>query len=272
MNDFQKIKARFLSAGIIEQLIYINVAVYGLSFIFWAFKEPFINNWFSLELGRFLIKPWSIITYGFLHNYFIHLLGNIIALYYFGHLFRDYFSRKNVINFYLYGTVLGGIFFLGGYALIPNLGYSVNLVGASAGVSALLIGIATYLPNFEMRFALIGNIKLKHIAIFWIAYCVLLITANNNLGGNLAHIGGALFGFGYVKLFGNKDFSFDIFKSLFQKKSPLKTVYKANTKQKRNQETQTNQEKIDEILDKIGKSGYNALTKEEKDFLFKQGK
>ncbi len=273
--NIEQIKYKFLNAGIIEQLIYVNVSIYILTFILGIFGNHFLYEWFALpsDFNTFIKQPWTIISYGFLHTGFIHLFSNLLALFYFGNLFLDYFTPKQALNFYLLGTLVGGLFFLLGSYFIPSLSYS-QLVGASAGVSAILIGIATYLPNYQMKFALIGYIKLWHIVLFWIGYNLLLITANSNLGGNLAHLGGALFGFLYVQQVSNK--KLDIFNTIrkwFSKKDkPLKTVYKSKekTNNKRYSESE-NQEKIDKILDKIGKSGYDSLSKEEKDFLFKQG-
>ncbi len=198
--NIQQIKYKFLNAKIIEQLIYVNIGVYLLTFILGIFGNHFLTEWFALnsDFNVFIKKFWTIISYGFLHNGFIHLFGNLLALFYFGNLFLDYFTRKQVLNFYLLGTFVGGLFFLLGSYFIPSLN-STQLVGASAGVSAILIGIATYLPDYQIKFALIGYVKLWHIALFWLSYNLLLITANSNLGGNLAHLGGALFGFLYVQ-------------------------------------------------------------------------
>ncbi len=271
--NIQQIKYKFLNAGIIEQLIYANVAIYLLSLILGIFESNFLTQWFALtsDSDIFIRKFWTIITYGFLHDNFIHLFGNLLALFYFGNLFLDYFTPKQALNFYLLGTLAGGLFFLLGSYFIPSLNSS-QLVGASAGVSAILIGIATYLPHYQMKFALIGYIKLWHIALFWLVYNLLLITANSNLGGNLAHLGGVLFGFLYVQQVSNKNLNiFNVVKWFSKKDKPLKTIYKSGKKTTKNSYSKSeNQQKIDEILDKISKSGYDTLSKEEKDFLFRQ--
>ncbi len=272
--NLQELKYKFLRAEIIEKLIYINVGVYLLIFILGIFKNDFISDWFSLssEFELFIKKPWGIITYGFVHNGFIHLFGNLLALFYFGNLFLDYFTPKQALNFYLLGTLSGGVFYLLGGYFIPSLGGG-QLVGASAGVSAILIGIATYLPHYQMKFALIGYVRLWHIALFWVGYNLLLITADNNLGGNLAHLGGALLGFLYVQRVSNKDLEvFDTLKKWFtKKKKPFEVHRTNNTNTNRPAKPSANhQAKIDAILDKIGKSGYDALSKEEKEFLFRQ--
>lgn len=284
MDFLENIKHRFKNAGIIEKLIYINLAVFLLVYIVNSFSHLFqinsnlIVNWLALpaDLNEFIHKPWTIITYGFLHTSFIHILFNLIVLFFVGNLFIDYFTQKQLLNFYVLGTFFGGILFLISYNSFPALKNSTDvnvLLGASAGTYAILIGIATYIPNYSFKIPLIGYIKLWHIATFFILIDIIQI-AGNNTGGHLAHLGGALFGFLYVNKASNKELDiFSPFKNLFKKKDkPLKTVYKSGNKPRKKTVTKTqNQQEIDAILDKISKSGYDALTKGEKEFLFKQG-
>lgn len=285
MNILENLKYRFKNAGIVEQLIYVNLAVFLLVFISNTFGFLFQANtnlfveWFSLpaSFNDFLSKPWTIITYGFLHTSFLHILLNLIALFYIGHLFKQYFTAKQLLNFYLLGTLFGGIIFITSYNFFPALqrvaGNSV-LLGASAGISAIFIGIATYIPNYELKFPLIGYVKLYVLACVWIAVDIIQIPAGN-AGGHLAHIGGALFGFLYVVKASNKELEIlKPLKKFFEKKEkPLKTVYKSGKKTKNTTSKKSeNQQEIDAILDKISKSGYDTLTKTEKDFLFKQGR
>ncbi len=284
--DINTIKYKFKHAGIVEQLIYINLAIYlcaflsnTLSFLFQA-DSNFLITWFSLpeNFNDFLSKPWSIITYGFLHTGFIHILLNLIVLFYIGNFFLDYFSQKQLLLFYILGTVVGGLIFLVAYNSFPvfinDPKYNV-LLGASAGISAIFIGLATYLPNYQLKFPLIGFIKLWHLAAFWVALDIIQIPAGN-AGGHLAHLGGGLFGFLYVFYASNKEI--DVFSpiiNLFKKEPHLKTVHKSEQQETRTSKYSTkdeHQQEIDKILDKIGKSGYDALSKEEKEFLFKQGK
>ena len=285
MNTLENLKYRFKNAGIVEQLIYVNLAVFLLVFITNTFGFLFQSNnnllveWFSLpaNFDDFLSKPWTIITYGFLHTSFLHILLNLIALFYIGHLFKQYFTSKQLLNFYLLGTLFGGIIFIASYNFFPALQRVADnsvLLGASAGISAIFIGIATYIPNYELKFPLIGFVKLWILACIWIAIDVIQIPAGN-AGGHLAHIGGALFGFLYVVRASNKELEIlKPLKKFFQKKEkPLKTVYKSGKKTTNTTfKKSTNQKEIDAVLDKISKSGYDTLTKSEKDFLFKQGK
>ncbi|MDO6813193.1 rhomboid family intramembrane serine protease [Tenacibaculum soleae] len=285
MNILENLKYRFKNAGIVEQLIYVNLAVFLLVFISNTFGFLFQANtnlfveWFSLpaSFNDFLSKPWTIITYGFLHTSFLHILLNLIALFYIGHLFKQYFTAKQLLNFYLLGTLFGGIIFITSYNFFPALQRVADnsvLLGASAGISAIFIGIATYIPNYELKFPLIGYVKLYVLACVWIAVDIIQIPAGN-AGGHLAHIGGALFGFLYVVKTSNKELEIlKPLKKFFEKKEkPLKTVYKSGKKTKNTTSKKSeNQQEIDAILDKISKSGYDTLTKTEKDFLFKQGR
>lgn len=283
-NTLNSIKYRFTNAGIVEKLIYINLGVFLFVFISNTFSFLFNSNanflvqWFALpaNFNEFLHKPWTIVTYGFLHASFLHILLNLIALYYIGDLFKQYFTEKQLLNFYLYGTVFGGILFLLSYNYFPvftaQKGNNV-LLGASAGISAIFIGVATYIPNYELKFPLIGFVKLWILATIWVVLDVIQIPAGN-AGGHLAHLGGAVFGFLYVQQASNKELAIvSSFKNLFKKKEkPLKTVYNSGKKRGKATAKSSNQQQVDTILEKISKSGYDALTKAEKDFLFKQGK
>ena len=284
MNIIQKIQTKFKYANIVEKFISINVAIFLLIFILNALGFLFqanssVANWFILPatFDGFISKPWSIITYGFIHVDFIHILMNLISLYFIGNLFINYFTPKQFISFYIFGTLFGGIIFLLSYNFFPVFANDVSnsfLLGASAGVSAIFIGLATYIPNYQFKIPLIGFVKLWHLAAIWVALDVIQIPAGN-AGGRLAHIGGALFGFLYVSQASNV--KVDIWSKLSNlfsiKKKPLRTVYKSKkTTQKKQVNTTYKQQKINVILDKISKSGYDTLSQEEKDFLFKQGK
>ena len=236
----------------------------------------FVFNWFSLpaDTGAFFSKPWTLITYGFLHGDFLHILFNCIVLYYFGNLFLNFYSRVQFLIYFFLGVITGGILFILSYNYFPALKNDVSyLVGASAGVTAIVIGLATKIPNYAMHFRFIGSIKLWYIAAAFILLDIIQLPMSNT-GGHLAHLGGALIGFLLTSQFddGKGISTFLSSRSTAKKQKPLKTVYK---KTKSNRETQTKsleQEKIDSILDKISKSGYEALSKEEKEFLFSVGK
>lgn len=283
MSFIDKLKLRYQTGTIVEKLIYINVAVFAFTLLISVFQglykgqANFLMQWFSLEsdFNAIFSKPWSIISYGFLHAGFLHLLLNMIVMYFIGNLFVQYFTQKQLLNFYLLGTFFGGALYLVSQNYFPLFeGQASMLVGASAGISAIFMGIATYIPNNRIHVRFIGPVKLWYLAAIWIALDVVGLIGGN-AGGHFAHLGGALFGFLYVNQASNKEIGiFDQLFSFFKKKkTPLKTVHK-NPKNYKKPATNSNlnQQQIDKILDKISKSGYDTLTKAEKEFLFKQGK
>lgn len=293
MNTVDTIKYYFKNTGIVEKLIYINISIFILVYIVNTFgflfeiKKNILINWLSLPSGLddFIVKPWSIITYGFLHTDFIHLFLNLIALFFIGNLFKEYFSSKQLLSFYIYGTLFGGILYILSYNFFPVFSSTKNnniLIGASAGIYSILIGISTYLPNYQFKIPLLGFIKLWHIAAVWVILDIIQIPVSNT-GGHFSHLGGAIFGFFYVYNTKNSTIAkntkeksvFEPFTNLFKKKekTPLKAVYNSGKKTAKPLTYKNkNQQEIDAILDKISKSGYDTLTKEEKEFLFKQGK
>lgn len=291
MSLYRELKSKFNSSGIVQQLIYVNVCVFLITLLLSTFSAlfktdaTFIADWFAMpsDLNKLITRPWTIITYGFLHFGFFHILFNCIVLFFFGRMFLDYFTPKQLLTFYLLGTIFGGIVYFFAYNFFPIFANREGiLLGASAGINAIVIGIATYIPNYQIRLRLLGYVKLWHIAAVYVLFDLLRLAGGNG-GGSFAHLGGALFGFLYVNQASNKrssgsrsrSYLGSIFSSFFtKKKKPLKTVYKSNQKKtgstKNNKSN--NQQKIDAILDKISKSGYDTLSKEEKEFLFKQRK
>jgi membrane associated rhomboid family serine protease len=283
MSFIDTIKYKYKTGSIIEKLIYLNVVIFGLTLFITVFQglykgqQNFLVQWFALDdnLDKFLTKPWSIVSYGFLHADFVHLIFNMITLYFIGNLFIQYFSQKQALTFYLLGTLFGGILYVLSQNYFPLFeGMNSSLVGASAGISAIFIGIATYMPNYQIKIRFIGFVKFWHLAAIWLSFDVLgLIGAN--AGGSFSHLGGSLFGFLYVNQVSSKKINLSgLFTSFFKRKeNPLKTVHKsAKRKQNTTKTDAPNQKQIDSILDKISKSGYDTLTKTEKEFLFKQGK
>lgn len=287
MSIWKDLQYNFKTSSIAQQLIYINIAVFVITLVTGSFsglygeRTSFIMEWFSLSssLDVWLTRPWTIVTYGFLHGGFLHILFNCLWLFFFGRLFLEYFTPKQLLNFYLLGTLVGGIFYLGAYNYFPLFKGQVRpLVGASAGISAIVIGLAAYIPNYQLNFRFIGYVKIWHLAAFFIVLDLIGLAGSNG-GGHFSHLGGALLGYLYVTQASNKkvnpfDGLFNIFK---RKKRPLKTVYKSKGSRSKKTERKSapkdnNQQRVDAILDKISKSGYDALSKEEKEFLFKQGK
>jgi len=281
-NLLNQIQQRFRSATIVEKIIFINISVFAIAFLTKAFfslmqwsEDPFFS-WFALsaDFSSFTTKPWTIITYGFLHGDFWHILFNLMVLFYFGNLFLDFFSKRDFLIYYFLGIVFGGIIYMLSYNTFPALKTNTAyLVGASAGVTAILVGIATKIPNYAMNFRFIGSVKLWYIAVGFIMLDIIQIPVSNT-GGHLAHLGGAFIGFILTTQTKKDKGITNFFTNLFKpkKQNPLKTVYKKPKPQQNVKNSNAHQRKIDEILDKISKSGYETLTKEEKDFLFSVGK
>lgn len=276
--------------NVAEKLIAINVLVFivnGLIPFLMGMGSNSIVQWFQLpnDFFDFLVQPWSLVTYSFFHGGLSHIFWNMLVLYFVGRIFLNLFDGKRFLNVYLLGVILGGLFFMLGYNIFPAF-FEVNavLVGASAGVRAVLIFICAYIPNQEVRLVFF-NVKLWYIGAFVVLLDFIQMPYSGNAGGHLAHLGGALLGYMYARqLVKGHDIGagfakvLDVFANLFkkrEKKAPLKTVYrkqKTATKTKVDNDKENHQRKIDAILDKISKSGYESLSKAEKDFLFKAGK
>lgn len=285
------LKYQYARLSIAEKLIAINVVVYLIDalipFLLGISKNSIVR-WFELpnDFFSFLAQPWSIITYSFFHGGLGHLFWNMLLIFFVGRIFLNLFDGRRFLNVYFLGVILGGLFFMLGYNIFPAF-FNVNaaLIGASAGASAILIFICTYIPNQEVR-VIFFNVKLWYIGVFVVLMDLLQLPTSGNAGGHLAHLGGALLGYLYASqlLKGNDigaGFSkfFDWVVNLFkpkERKAPLKTVYKnqsnSSTRTSTSYDAQSNQKRIDAILDKISKSGYESLSKAEKDFLFKAGK
>lgn len=210
---------------------------------------------------------WTILSYMFTQRGFFHLLFNMLWLYWLGLIFLDFLNKRQFIFTYLAGGIMGAVLYLLAFNLLPVFRGTVEnsiLLGSSASVMAVVVATATLVPNFTIRLLFLGNVKLKYLAL---AYFVLdLIGIGSEPGGSLAHIGGALLGFMYIQLLNRgTDLS-----NMFKRKSRLQVL-----KNKRSGPTQSalpDQEVIDRILDKISQSGYDSLTKEEKEQLFKASK
>ena len=272
----------------VEKLILINVAFFILPLLFKTFLFLFnisstnFFSWFELSASwiDLFLKPWSIISYSFLHSGFFHLFWNMYLLFFVSRLFLNLFSSKLFFNIYFLGVILGGLCFILSYTFFPVFQNSFPvMIGASAGVMSVFIFISTYSPDLEVRLILF-NIKLRYLAMVFVLLDVVQIPYGN-AGGHLAHIGGAVLGFYYAKQLkkgrniGEHFRNFiDKVINIFRKKSNLRTVYKSYKTQKVNNNTsdvRQKQERVDEILDKISFSGYESLSQEEKDFLFKAG-
>jgi membrane associated rhomboid family serine protease len=273
--------------GMAQRLIYWNIACFLVSLVFFyqfkvgAFDFP---NWIALssEPLVFISKPWTLLTYSFFHDGFGHIFFNMIVLNFSSSLFLTFFNQKQLLGLYVLSAIFAGIAFVLGYYLL-NL--SASIVGASGAIMAILVAATTYSPLINVRLLLIGNVKLWHITLVILVIDLMQMRLDNS-GGHIAHLAGAFFGFVFIKLLENgTDLSkivstiLDFFVNLFSKSqsTPFKKVHK-NYKRPTAKPTSKivtkdkTQQQIDEILDKISRSGYDCLTKEEKEFLFKAGK
>ena len=285
MSFVDNLKYKYARLNVLEKIIAFNVLIFLVATLLKPLVRPLLK-WLELKSDFYdtLLQPWSILSYAFLHYDFFHLLFNMLWLYFIGRLFLNLFSIKTALNVYFLGAITGGLFFLVGYNVFPQLfATSAYLVGASAAVRALMIFLCAYTPNQEVRFFTF-NIKLQYIGIALVVIDVIGVLGDN-AGGNLAHLGGAFLGYIYAtQLTKGNDIGsgwekfMDSITSLFSKskKSNMKTVYRSKSskqsKAKTNDNDLSKQKRIDIILDKISKSGYDSLTKAEKDFLFRAGK
>ena len=258
--------------NILEKIIFLNIAIYLAPFLIntilflFNIKNIDLIKWFTIDadFGQLIFKPWSIITYGFLHGSFSHIFWNMVILYYFGKILNNLFEDKLLKKLYLSGIAVGGLTYVISYNIFPVFsGVESVMIGASAGVMSVLFYLASYSPQMGIRIFFF-DIKIIYIALFLFFYDIIQIPLNNS-GGHIAHIGGAIWGY-YYCISNNKGVDFT--QSIF---NIFKTTKKINSKV-RQSNNNFDQKKIDSILDKISDSGYDSLTKKEKEYLFKVGK
>jgi membrane associated rhomboid family serine protease len=277
------------------QLIIINVVVFLVLAVFYVFSTvsgadgffTAIHNQFSIppKFQSFITRPWTIITYGFAHSLgdIFHILFNMLGLYWFGRVFNEYLGSDKLVATYILGALAGGVFYLIMFNTIPYFVNNSNfpgMVGASAAVFAIMMAVATLLPEYTFYLLFFGSVKVKYIALFYIVISF-LGSVGPNAGGNLAHLGGALMGFVYVKQLqagvnwgGWITATLDWLKGLLSSKPKVKVTYRKEEAPKKKASTMSkaSQEEIDHILDKISDRGYESLTKEEKEKLFNASK
>lgn len=283
------LKLQYKIGGIAQRLIYWNIAFFLVSFVIFGLLK-LINididflQYVSLSSNPtdLLWKPWSIITYAFFHSDIFHVFFNMIILNFSSRLFLTFFNPKQFLGLYMLSAVFSGLLFILSFYLMHIIS---PIVGASGAIMAILVATTTYQPLMQIRLLIIGNVKLWHITAVIILIDIMQIRLDNS-GGHIAHLAGAFFGYLFVILLRNgTDLSklvtkiIDFFAAFFIKspKTPFKKVHKnynrpiekSTSKIIKKDKTQ---QQIDEILDKISKSGYDCLTKEEKEFLFKAGK
>lgn len=234
-------------------------------------------------IAKLAENPWTLVTYMFVHEGFWHLIMNMFWLYWFGKIFLEFLNSRKLVAIYFLGGISGALAFILAYNFFPvfsNALESASTIGASASVLAITIATAVLVPNYSVNLLFIGNIKIKYIALFVVILDILMIRSGN-AGGHFAHLGGALAGMLYIWATRNisakkksgfwKNLSFNS----FIKKQKLKKVYVQNkplSDEEYNEIRANKQKQIDEILDKISRSGYSSLSSAEKELLFKNSK
>lgn len=301
-NLFENIKHQYNHGGMTVRLIFVNVFVFIIIGAFGVLANLFGGNTgyfidllktsiFSLntDLSEVITKPWGLITTMFSHFGFFHILMNMLMLYFTGKMFEQYFSGKKLLNIYLLGGLAGGLFEILARVIFPVLkNGNINVVGASGAVMAIFMAVAFYRP--QMKVMLFGMIPVK-VMFLAFGFLAMDLFALNSMDGtaHFAHIGGSLIGILYIKTmyksnnildrftnFTDKAFYFLTnlkFKSepkLKVKKGGAANNVKYQTDEEFNYNKKQQQEQTDKILDKIAKSGYESLSKKEKDFLFQQ--
>ncbi len=286
-----EIKQSFKMGGVVTRLIYINIGVFLVVRILYAVYTLSFNNsyfplttWLSVPASpeNLIFQPWSLITYMFLHFEFMHILFNMLTLFWFGRIFLQYFNPRQLLGVYFMGGISGALLYILSYNLFPalqNFAPSAIMMGASASVMAIIFASAKYSPNFKVHLLFIGPVKLIHLAIVLLIMDVIGVGAMKNTGGHLAHIGGALFGLFFAsRVIKGNDITLrfnrfmDNLVSIFSRKPKMKVTHSKNKRpmndMEYNAEKRKKQSDIDHILEKIKASGYDSLTKQEKEDLF----
>lgn len=294
VSPLDGIKRFFTGKSMLSILIIINIAVFlaiGLfnTYCFLFRINPYqfgdegptiIGYWLAIpsNLSLLVNRPWTFLTNMFLQEQFWHLFPNMLMLYLGGMIFKEYLGSRKLFVVYILGGLAGALCFIASFNYFPGLVDKASIsiaMGASASVLAIIVAIATYIPNYNIRLFFIGQVKFKWIAISYVI--IDLISMPVNSGGHLAHLGGAFFGFVYILALKRGLILTQFwapFKKLFKPKPKMKATYskKPMTDDEFNYQRKVNQQRIDEILDKIKKSGYESLSKEDKELLFKASK
>lgn len=290
MGLLDDIKKTFRNGNSLTRLIFINVAVFVLITVVAVIGYLMTNNFISgkaldllsvpASLKMLLLRPWTLITYMFTHKDVWHILFNMLWLYWFGRIFLEYLDERKLVAVYLLGGICGALVYILSFNIFPVFSTVVaesSAIGASASVMAIVIGIATYVPDYTIHLLLLGKLKIKYVALgIFILTSVMDFSVNS--GGKLAHIGGAFFGYFYImNLKHGRDFAkgfnkiIDFLATLFKPRKKLKVTHKKVANEfEYNKIKADHQKNINTILDKISKGGYDSLTKEEKETLFRE--
>ena len=290
MGIWDDIKKTFHNGSNLIKLIYINIAVFILitliAIIGFLVTNPLVAEKaidllaVPSSLKTLLTRPWTLITYMFLHKDIWHILFNMLWLYWFGTIFLQYLDQKKLVSVYLLGGISGAVLYILSFNIFPAFAGLVTesvAIGASASVMAVVIAISAYVPDYTVHLLLLGRVKIKYMAL-----AIFVLTSfmdfSVNSGGKLAHIGGAIFGYFYtLNIRQGRDIgkainsAIDFIVTQFKPRKKMNVTYKKpSTEYEYNTMKSEHQSRINTILDKISKGGYESLTKEEKETLFKE--
>lgn len=298
MSMVDEIKISLRKGNVLYRLIFVNVAIFvalGLLFVIMRlftggvtlgslkaiFSEKVLKYLMVPSIPEeLLVRPWTVITYMFTHFNLWHVLFNMLVLYWFGRIFMQYLTARQMLSTYIIGGLAGALLYILFINSFPGLQEHLgsSMLGASAAIMAIVIAIAVYVPNYTIYMLFLGPVRLKYVALAFIVIDILMI-ASDNAGGNIAHLGGAIYGYIFIiRLRKGQDIGnwlnifFDKITLLFKPRPRLNVTYR---KAKRVSDADYNRKKIEEqreidrILDKIAKAGYESLTKKEKETLFK---
>lgn len=287
------IRFQFRTGNMLMQLIYVNSGIFLAMMVIRVLLHLFGQGGIYMEMERMLavpaspmallLHPWTLLTHMFVHQDFLHVLFNMLWLFFGGQIFLTFLDSKKLLSTYVLGALSGAALFMLAFNLFPvyaGVSGSAYALGASAGVLAILITAATMAPDFVVRLILVGPVRLKYVAMVAVALDIIFIP-DGNAGGHFGHLGGAAFGFFYaLQLKRGNDLTVDILRPWFwlkdrlpKRKQRIKVVHsKPRSDQEFNERKATRQEEVDSILDKIKQSGYESLTKREKEILFQASK
>lgn len=293
MSVFHDIRTAFSRRdNALNQLLLINVLLFAALMLFGAIRflssggpiDTFgpVLAWLAVpsDPWRLLTRPWTLLTYSFVHIAPLHILFNLLNLYWFGALVREYLGDRKLVSLYVLGALAGAVLYLLTYNLLPRFeGHSAILYGASASVTAIIVGGATLLPNYTFNIIFLGPVRIKYIAAVVVLMSIVGINGGN-VGGDIAHLGGAIMGFFFIKqLQAGRDLGRpvqaigDWVGALLSGRPRLRVTHRSGPAEapgaRKGPVRKPEQDDIDAILDKISKSGYESLSKEEKQKLFK---
>ena len=283
------------TGGTLARLLLINIGVFAvlrvadLAFFLFSAEGPDLLSWVvaSSNGHRLLRTPWTVITYMFTHWDLLHIFLNMLVLWFIGRIFQDLLGGKRLLGNYLLGGLSGFLLYYLAYNFLPafqQYAQGRDIAGASAAVMGVFIGLAAYRPNLELHLLLFGRVQLKWVALVYLVIDLISVRQGNNSGGHIAHLGGAIYGYLAARQLRNgRDISLVFVRFLEKLMRPFGRgrsrlrVEKHFAGRRRsdadfNAAKRDQQARVDAILDKISRSGYDSLSKEEKDLLFKAGK